>query len=91
MACGIPLISAPWDDVEGLFNTGRDYVVANTKTEMIKQIERLLSNNGGVSEQTGHALNTIEQRHTCRHRIDELYNICEQIDVKNFTSQTISV
>ncbi|MFL5832873.1 MAG: glycosyltransferase, partial [Solirubrobacterales bacterium] len=28
LACGIPLVSSPWDDIEGLFRTGTDYVVA---------------------------------------------------------------
>ena len=26
LACGIPLVSAPWDDCEGLFQPGRDYL-----------------------------------------------------------------
>ena len=28
LACGIPLVSAPWDDAEGLFPPGRDFLVA---------------------------------------------------------------
>ncbi len=28
LACGIPLISAPWDDAEGLFTPGEDFLVA---------------------------------------------------------------
>ena len=26
LACGIPLVSAPWDDAEGLFRPGQDYL-----------------------------------------------------------------
>ena len=28
LACGIPLVCAPWDDAEGLFRPGQDYLVA---------------------------------------------------------------
>jgi spore maturation protein CgeB len=28
LACGIPLVSAPWDDAEGLFRPGEDFLVA---------------------------------------------------------------
>ena len=27
LACGIPLVSAPWDDVEGLFRPGEDFLI----------------------------------------------------------------
>ncbi|TIV05438.1 MAG: glycosyltransferase, partial [Mesorhizobium sp.] len=28
LACGIPLVSAPWSDVEGLFRSGTDFLFA---------------------------------------------------------------
>src|SRR5262249_16934054 len=34
LACGIPLICAPWDDVEGLFTPGEDFLVARNGREM---------------------------------------------------------
>ena len=34
LACAIPLISAPWDDVEGLFRPGCDFAVARNGQEM---------------------------------------------------------
>src|SRR4051794_12253415 len=30
LACGIPLVSAPWEDCEHLFQPGKDYLVART-------------------------------------------------------------
>ena len=39
LACGIPLLSAPWSDAEGLFRPGQDYLVARDGAEM----ERLLA------------------------------------------------
>ena len=34
LACGIPLICAPWKDCEGLFRPGEDYLVASDGDEM---------------------------------------------------------
>ena len=88
MACGIPLISAPWNDAEHLFTPGKDFLVAKNKTEMMQQIERVLSDDELVQEQTAHALQTIQHRHTCAHRVDELYAVCEELQVKNISKLT---
>src|SRR5690606_14775845 len=34
MACGIPLVCSPWDDAEGLFSPGSDYLVAHDTEQM---------------------------------------------------------
>src|SRR6202044_2340210 len=34
LACGIPLICAPWSDSESLFRPGQDYLVAPTSAAM---------------------------------------------------------
>src|SRR5437763_5503416 len=36
MACGIPLVCSPWDDAEGLFTPGADYLVAGNGREMAR-------------------------------------------------------
>ncbi|MCB8839355.1 glycosyltransferase [Aurantimonas sp. VKM B-3413] len=72
MACGIPLISAPWRDEEGLFRTGMDYLVANDGEEMRTQLRRVLSDPDLAASLTASGLETIRARHTCRHRVDEL-------------------
>ena len=87
LACGIPLLSSPWDDAENLFTPGKDFVFAKNKEEMKTWILKLLSNESWVSEMTEHGLQTIQQKHTCIHRVDELYAICEELGVKNITNQ----
>lgn len=82
LACGIPLLSSPWNDAENLFTPGKDFLVANNKKEMIKLMERIMNNDKLKDKVTTHGLNTILQRHTCAHRVDELYRICEEIGVK---------
>jgi spore maturation protein CgeB len=91
LACGIPLISAPWNDAEQLFTPGKDYVTANNKTEMMHWMKRMLSDDALIEQQTAHGLQTIRQKHTCSHRIDELYSICEDLGVKNLSLQTTTI
>ena len=43
LACGIPLVSAPWDDVEGLFTVGDDYLLARDGDEMRLLLDRVLA------------------------------------------------
>ncbi|UYY58630.1 glycosyltransferase [Sphingomonas sp. S2-65] len=75
LACGIPLVSAPWDDAEHLFRPGQDYLVARNGAEMARQL-RDLQNDAGLREHlVNSGLETILDRHTCAHRVDELLDI----------------
>lgn len=75
LSCGIPLVSSPWDDVEDLFEPGRDYLVANDGEEMQRIIKEVLHDPSLGAELTEHGRRTILERHTCGHRIDELLAI----------------
>jgi spore maturation protein CgeB len=79
MACGIPLISAPWDDVEGLFTPGQDFRVARNEAEMRTHISELLDRPDLARAMARRARRTILSRHTCAHRVDELLAICGEI------------
>jgi spore maturation protein CgeB len=79
MACGIPLVCAPWQDAENLFTEGRDYLAAKNGTEMKKQIAKLLDDEQFRSEMANHAVRTIRDRHTCVHRVDELLEIYDEL------------
>jgi spore maturation protein CgeB len=73
LACGIPLVTAPWEDVEGLFDEGEDYLVAHDRQEMVEHVRSVLDD-PSLAE---HGLATIRARHTCAHRVDELLGIVE--------------
>jgi spore maturation protein CgeB len=75
MACGIPLVSAPWLDLEGLFTPGKDYLVARDGREMQRQLSALLGDADLRRRLAEHAHETILKRHTCKQRVDELLNI----------------
>ncbi|MDQ3278559.1 MAG: glycosyltransferase, partial [Bacteroidota bacterium] len=83
MACAIPLLSAPWNDAEHLFHPGRDFQYVANKAEMKAWMQKVLSDDALVEEMTASGLKTIGERHTCAHRVDELYQICEELEVKN--------
>jgi spore maturation protein CgeB len=78
MACGIPLISAPWKDTEKLFRDGDICFVGNTK-ETKSAIERLVRDEGAAGEQAAQGLETVLSRHTCMHRAEQLTAICEEL------------
>jgi spore maturation protein CgeB len=78
-ACGIPLVSAPWDDQERLFTFGKDFLIARTGEEMKKHLRSLLSDAALRQSLAHHALQTILARHTCDHRVQELLAIAEQL------------
>jgi spore maturation protein CgeB len=75
LACGIPLVSAPWDDVEGLFEPGADFLVARDGNEMRAHLKAVLSDPALARSLADHGLRTILARHTCAHRVDELLAI----------------
>ncbi|PYE83684.1 CgeB family protein [Pseudoroseicyclus aestuarii] len=75
LACGIPLVSAPWDDAEGLFRPGVDFLFARDGAEMEQRLRDVLSDEGLRGSLIAHGRETILARHTCRHRVDELLAI----------------
>lgn len=75
LACGIPLICAPWHDSEGLFTPGEDYLVARTGAEMRQHVQSVLTGPELARSLSRHGLRTIRARHTCAHRVDELLAI----------------
>jgi spore maturation protein CgeB len=79
MACGIPLVCAPWDDCEKLFVEGQDYLLARTGAEAKRHIALLLADAAFAKRIADHALATILARHTCAHRTNELLDILSEL------------
>jgi spore maturation protein CgeB len=82
LACGIPLVSAPWDDVEGLFTPGRDFLVAHSGTELTEKLHAVLKDPSLARSLAEHGLLTVLARHTCAHRVDELLAIHTEVSGK---------
>lgn len=75
LACGIPLICLRWHDSENLFSPGQDYLVVDTPTAM-QQAMRALQHDTDLREHLSkNGFHTIQKRHTCAHRVDQLLQI----------------
>jgi spore maturation protein CgeB len=79
LACGIPLVSAPWDDAENLFRPGEDYLVGRDSEAMTKHLFALRHDPDFGAALAAHGRATIHARHTCAHRVDELLGIYAQL------------
>ena len=75
LACGIPLVSAPWDDCERLFDAGLDYLVARNGQEMRAHLRMLQADTDFAARLARRGTEVILRRHTCAHRVDELLDI----------------
>jgi spore maturation protein CgeB len=74
LACGIPLISAPWDDAEGLFTDG-SFLKVKDGAEAGAALRLLASDPALAAETSRIGLQAIHERHTCAHRARELLAI----------------
>lgn len=75
MACAIPLICSPWEDSDGLFTAGEDYLVARSGREMRELMHQVTTDPALARSLAAHGLDTINNRHTCSHRVAELLQI----------------
>jgi spore maturation protein CgeB len=78
LACGIPLVCAPWSDDEGLFRDG-DYVAAASPAEMAAALHRLAVDEEARARQAERGVEIVLGRHTCDHRAEELLEIVRQL------------
>ncbi|MFL6734381.1 MAG: glycosyltransferase [Sphingomicrobium sp.] len=79
LACGIPLVSAPWEDSENLFRVGTDFLMVRSGAEMTATLTDLKHDPELRRSLVDHGLETIRARHTCGHRARELLTIVEQL------------
>jgi spore maturation protein CgeB len=75
LACGVPLVSAPWEDAEALFRPGRDFLVARGGAEMVQHLRALQHEPGLAHALARSGLETVRLRHTIGHRVDELLSL----------------
>ncbi|MBN8228516.1 glycosyltransferase [Corallococcus macrosporus] len=83
LACGIPLVSAPWEDADGLFTPGKDFLVARDGAEMRRHLSALVSDAEMRHAFAEAGLRTVLSRHTCSHRVEALLGICQSLGMSN--------
>ena len=72
LACGIPLISAPWQDCEGLFRPDADFLIAATPSAMRAHVRAVQNDADFRARLAANGLATVRARHTCEHRVAQL-------------------
>jgi spore maturation protein CgeB len=80
LACGIPLVCSRWEDAEGLFRPGTDYLVAQNGKEMKQRLREVLNDEPLRNSLIRNGVETIRARHTCAHRVEELLGIYNQLN-----------
>ncbi|WP_257554190.1 glycosyltransferase [Sphingobium sp. CFD-2] len=86
LACGIPLLSAPWDDSEGLFRPGEDFLFARTGDEMKGHMRAISEDADLRASLVRNGLETIRSRHSCAHRAQQLMDITASLDAQPIRS-----
>jgi spore maturation protein CgeB len=76
LACGMPLVSAPWDDAEGLFRDG-DFLWARSGREMEEALRSAIADPSFAER----GRETVLARHTCAHRVQELLAILAELGI----------
>ena len=79
LACGIPLISAPWEDSERLFRPGEDYLTARDGKEMEAHMRDLTNDHALASQLAASGLARIRALHSCDIRAGELLRIAATV------------
>jgi spore maturation protein CgeB len=78
LACGIPLVCAPWSDCEGLFPQG-SYLSARDEDEMTEALRLIVDDAALTANLVATGLHAIHERHSCAHRVQELFDIVDRI------------
>ena len=81
LACAIPLISAPWNDTEGLFPPD-SFVKVNNGEAAAAALRTLVQDRQFAAETARRGLQAIHARHTCAHRVQELLAIVDALETK---------
>jgi spore maturation protein CgeB len=82
LACGIPLISAWWEDAEHLFRPGVDFLVGRSQAEMQRHLRALANDPALRAALAANGLGRIAARHTCAHRADELLAVTARLGAR---------
>ncbi|MBT2245064.1 glycosyltransferase [Sphingobium sp. BHU LFT2] len=79
LACGVPLVCSPWEDSEGLFRPGKDFLVAKDSREMFEHLRAIAADADLRDALVRSGLETVWNRHGCAHRARELLAIVDTL------------
>ncbi|MGH2350234.1 MAG: CgeB family protein [Chloroflexota bacterium] len=79
LSCGAALVTTPWCDTDGLFRAGEDYVVVDTRAQMVDALQWLWCDEAARERLGRNGLARIRSAHTCRHRAEQLLSIVARL------------
>jgi spore maturation protein CgeB len=79
LACGVPVVTAPWDECEQMFTPDVDLLVARDGNDMERRMVALHSDPEFARFIGANGYQTVVSRHTCEHRVQELLAICREL------------
>jgi spore maturation protein CgeB len=79
MACGIPVVTAPWDECDQMFTPEVDLLIAHDGTEVRHRLQALHHDGEHARFIAANGYQTVVSRHTCGHRVQELLAICQDL------------
>ncbi|HZO23544.1 MAG TPA: glycosyltransferase [Steroidobacteraceae bacterium] len=83
LACGVPVVTAPWDDCAELFESEDDLLIGRNGPEMTRHLAALRSDPEFRQFVAANGYRTVMGRHTCAHRARELLSICRELRVSD--------
>lgn len=81
LACGIPLVSSPWEDTEKLFRIGEHFLMAKNERQMREFIRLILNERQFALNLAESGRKCVLERHTCAHRVDQLLRIVSELGI----------
>jgi spore maturation protein CgeB len=79
LACGVPVVTAPWDECEELFTPDVDLLVGRDGRQIERHLVDLHGDPDFARFIAANGYQTVVSRHTCGHRVLELLAICRQL------------
>lgn len=79
LACGVPVVTAPWDECEQMFTPQVELLVARDGSEMARRFVALHGDPEFARFMGANGYQAVVSRHTCGHRVQELLAICREL------------
>jgi spore maturation protein CgeB len=79
LACGVPVVTAPWDECDELFTPDVDLLVGRDGCQVERHLVDLRGDPEFARFIAANGYQTVVSRHTCAHRVQELLAICQAL------------
>ena len=91
LACGVPVVTAPWDECEQMFTPDVDLLVARDGRDMERRMVALHSDPEFARFIGANGYQAVVSRHTCEHRVQELLAICHELGARETASAEVDL